>query len=292
MFKKTLIGLGLAACVACQPAKDASATPPADKAATSADKPAAAASTTLAVPANATPDEEALFYLGYTMGMNIRQFELTDAEKDAFKKGFIDSLLPEASEPEMQLVGPKIQAFAQRRNAQMVEKNKKESEAYFEKRAAEAGVEKASEGFLYKSIKEGEGAQPVLTDRVKVHYTGTLIDGTKFDSSYDRKGADGSAEPALFPLMGVIKCWSQGLQKMKVGGKAQLVCPANLAYGDRPRPKIPGGSTLVFDVELLEIMPPPPAKPAATTPPGPRPSAPTGPGGIPQNPPGQPQWRQ
>ena len=289
MFKKTMIGLGIAAtCAACQPASSATGTLPEEKAPVS-DRQATALDKVVAPPASATPDEEALYYLGYSMGMNIRQFDLTEAEKNSFKDGFLNSLVPGAGEPEMQVIGPKIQAFAKKRNDQLVEKNKKLGAEYLDKRAAESGVEKAPQGFLYKSIKEGEGAQPVLSDRVKVHYTGTLIDGTKFDSSYDRKGPDGTAEPALFPLRGVIQCWTEGLQKMKVGGKAQFVCPAELAYGSRPRPKIPGGSTLIFDVELLEIMPPPPPKPTASEP---RPATPTGPGGMPQNPPGEPQWRK
>lgn len=292
MLKKTLIGLGIAAtCAACQPASSAAGKtleakePAAEKQSAAADS----ADKVVAPPASATADEEALYYLGYSMGMNIRQFDLTEAEKNAFKDGFLNSLLPGAGEPEMRVIGPKIQAFAKKRNDQLVEKNKKLGAEYLDKRAAEEGVEKTPQGFLYKSIKEGEGAQPALTDRVKVHYTGTLIDGTKFDSSHDRKGPDGTAEPALFPLRGVIKCWSDGLQKMKVGGKAQLVCPAELAYGNRSQPKIPGGSTLIFDVELLEIMPPPPPKPTSSEP---RPATPTGPGGIPQNPQGEPQWRK
>jgi FKBP-type peptidyl-prolyl cis-trans isomerase FkpA len=82
---------------------------------------------------------------------------------------------------------------------------------------------------------------------VKVHYRGTLVDGTEFDSSYRRN------EPAQFPLNGVIGCWTEGVQKMKTGGKAVLVCPANLAYGEQGRPSIPGGATLIFEIELLEI---------------------------------------
>ena len=89
------------------------------------------------------------------------------------------------------------------------------------------------------------------TDTVKVHYKGTLIDGTEFDSSYKRN------EPAEFPLNGVIKCWTEGVQKLKVGGKGTLVCPSDLAYGERGQPPtIPGGAVLTFKIELLEIVAP------------------------------------
>ena len=111
--------------------------------------------------------------------------------------------------------------------------------------AATAG----SPGLVYKSLREGAGPSPTAADSVKVHYRGTLVDGTEFDSSYKRNA------PAVFPLGGVIKCWTEGVQRMKVGGKSQLVCPSDLAYGDQGRPpQIPGGATLVFQVELLEIV--------------------------------------
>ena len=104
-------------------------------------------------------------------------------------------------------------------------------------------------GLVYQSIKEGSGASPAASDTVKVHYRGTLQDGKEFDSSYKR------GEPIEFPLSGVIPCWTEGVQKMKVGGKAQLVCPAKTAYGDQGSPPtIPPGATLVFEVELLGIQ--------------------------------------
>ena len=104
-----------------------------------------------------------------------------------------------------------------------------------------------SSGLVYTSVVEGKGASPTAADTVKVHYRGTLIDGTEFDSSYKRN------QPATFPLNGVIRCWTEGVQLMKIGGKATLVCPSDLAYGDGGRPTIPGGATLVFEIELLEI---------------------------------------
>jgi len=114
--------------------------------------------------------------------------------------------------------------------------------------AKEAGAEKLESGLVFKDVTPGTGASPVAADTVKVNYRGTLIDGTEFDSSYKRN------QPAEFPLGGVIKCWTEGVQKMKVGGKARLVCPSAIAYGDGGHPPtIPGGATLIFEVELLEI---------------------------------------
>ena len=113
-----------------------------------------------------------------------------------------------------------------------------------------ANVQTTASGLQYEVITEGTGAKPKATDTVLVHYRGTFLDGREFDSSYKRN------EPATFPLKGVIKCWTEGLQLMKVGGKSKLVCPSDIAYGDAGRPpQIKGGATLVFEVELLEVVP-------------------------------------
>jgi FKBP-type peptidyl-prolyl cis-trans isomerase FkpA len=122
------------------------------------------------------------------------------------------------------------------------------SKAYLEKAAAMPGAVRTASGLVYRELNAGTGTSPKATDVVKVHYRGTLVDGTEFDSSYKRN------EPATFPLNQVIPCWTEGVQKMKVGGKAQLVCPSSIAYGDRGSPpEIPGGATLIFEIELLEI---------------------------------------
>lgn len=116
------------------------------------------------------------------------------------------------------------------------------------KAAKEPGAVKTASGLVFVSLKEGTGASPKASDTVKVHYRGTLPDGKEFDSSYSRN------EPISFPLSGVIPCWTEGVQKIKVGGKAKLVCPPAIAYGDRGAGGvIPPGATLVFEVELLGV---------------------------------------
>ena len=114
--------------------------------------------------------------------------------------------------------------------------------------AKEAGAVVTPSGLVYRALKEGTGASPTAADSVKVHYRGTFPDGREFDSSYKRN------EPIDFPLRGVIPCWTEGVQKMKVGGKAKLTCPAAIAYGARGAGGvIPPNATLLFEVELLAI---------------------------------------
>ena len=114
--------------------------------------------------------------------------------------------------------------------------------------AKEPGAVVTASGLVYRSLKDGTGASPAASDKVKVHYRGTFPDGKEFDSSYKR------GEPIEFPLSGVIKCWTEGVQRMKVGGKAKLTCPAAIAYGERGAGGvIPPNATLLFEVELLGI---------------------------------------
>ena len=114
--------------------------------------------------------------------------------------------------------------------------------------AKEKGAIVTPSGLVYRALREGSGASPSAADTVKVHYRGTLADGTEFDSSYKRNA------PAQFPLGGVIPCWTEGVQRMKVGGKAQLVCPAAIAYGARGAGGlIPPNATLKFEIELLAV---------------------------------------
>ena len=202
-----------------------------------------------------TDDEKTLYALGLSMYRSIAQFDLSPQELAIIEKSFRDAA---AGKPEVdiQVWGPKIQALASARAARGKDKQKALSAAYLSKASAEVGAQKTASGLIYKELRAGTGASPSATDNVKVNYRGTLVDGTEFDSSYKRN------EPAEFPLNGVIKCWTEGVQKMKIGGKARLVCPSDLAYGDEGRPGIPGGAALIFEVELLQVGA------AASSPPG------------------------
>jgi FKBP-type peptidyl-prolyl cis-trans isomerase FkpA len=115
--------------------------------------------------------------------------------------------------------------------------------------AKEKGAKRMPSGLVYKEIKKGSGKSPKATDTVRAHYHGTFVDGKVFDSSVQKK------RPFTAPLNRVIPCWTEGMQLMKVGGKARLVCPSNIAYGPHGRGGIPGGATLIFDVELLAVNP-------------------------------------
>ena len=125
----------------------------------------------------------------------------------------------------------------------------KRAQAFLEEAAKAEGAQKKESGLIYVEITPGAGEQPAATDTVKVHYHGTLTNGTVFDSSVDR------GTPATFALNRVIKCWTEGVQLMKVGGKSKLICPSEIAYGTRGSPpKIKPGAALIFEVELLEIV--------------------------------------
>jgi FKBP-type peptidyl-prolyl cis-trans isomerase len=149
----------------------------------------------------------------------------------------------------------KMQGQQEEQMKAVAEKNKAAGDTFLATNKAKAGVKTTASGLQYQVITEGSGAKPVATDTVKVHYVGTLLDGSKFDSSVDR------GEPAQFPLNGVIPGWTEGLQLMPVGSKYKLWIPGNLAYGDRGRPGIEPNALLTFEVELLEIVKPGAAAP-------------------------------
>ncbi len=215
-----------------------------------------------------TEDQKTIYALGVSMGQSFQQqFNASPEELELLKLGVTDGALKRTPKVDINQYRSKFQQLAQARGAQIAAAEKKASEEFLKKMAAEPGAVKSDSGLIYIEEKAGTGESPTGKDRVKVHYHGTLRDGTVFDSSVER------GTPATFALGQVIPCWTEGLQKMKVGGKAKLVCPSNIAYGDRGQPpRILPGSTLVFDVELLEVIKTP--TPAGT--PAPQPGMPQG----------------
>ncbi len=199
-----------------------------------------------AAPTLATDDEKAIYSLGLSLQRSLAQFDLSAAEMEIIKRALADGA---AGKPAIDFNEwrPKIEALGRARSGRVAEREKAASLAYLNQAAAEPGATRTESGLIYRELRSGSGASPKATDTVKVHYRGTLINGTEFDSSYRRK------EPTQFALNAVIRCWTEGVQKMKVGGKASLVCPSDLAYGDRGRPSIPAGAALLFEIELLEI---------------------------------------
>ncbi|HEY7128052.1 MAG TPA: FKBP-type peptidyl-prolyl cis-trans isomerase [Nitrospira sp.] len=196
-----------------------------------------------------TDDQKTMYALGMIISQSLAPFGLSESELDFVRAGMTDGVLKKTPKVDLPTYGPKVNQVQQARAAAQAETEKKAGAAYIEKATKEAGAKKTESGAIVTTLKEGKGEQPKATDTVKVHYHGTLIDGTVFDSSVKR------GEPATFPLNQVIKCWTEGVQLMKVGGKSKLVCPSAIAYGDRGSPPtIKPGATLVFEVELLEIV--------------------------------------
>jgi FKBP-type peptidyl-prolyl cis-trans isomerase FkpA len=224
------------------PAPKSPATPPAaprSPATPAAPKPAAAGAPT-------TEDDKIIYAVGLSIYRNLSQLDLTPAEVEIVKKAIGDAAQGKPA-VDIEVYGPQINTLASARASRVTARTKASSAEYLTKAAREPGAVKSDSGMIYKELTPGTGVSPKATDTVKVNYRGTLTDGTEFDSSYKRN------MPAEFPLNQVIKCWTEGVQKMRVGGKSSLVCPADIAYGDQGRPGIPGGATLVFEVELLDV---------------------------------------
>lgn len=199
-------------------------------------------------PALTTDEDKAFYGLGLSLSNQLAPWSPTEKELALIEAGLSDGVLKKKPQVEIKDVQAKIQELAKTRMAAAAATEKKAGEAFLAKAAAEKGAVKTASGAIVQEMKPGTGEQPKATDKVKVHYHGTLTDGTVFDSSVER------GQPATFPLNGVIKCWTEGVQTMKVGGKSKIICPSDIAYGDRGSPpKIKPGATLVFEVELLGI---------------------------------------
>ena len=195
-----------------------------------------------------TDQERIIYALGVAVGENIAEFRLSDEELAIVAAGMRDVMHDGEYQVDMELYGPQIQTLANERMMAGVATEKAAAAAFADEIAAEPGAERFESGLIVVPITEGDGANPTAADTVTVHYTGTLRDGSVFDSSVER------GEPATFGLNQVIPCWTEGVQKIRVGGSAKLLCPSDIAYGDQGRPpQIPGGAALLFEVELLEI---------------------------------------
>ena len=195
-----------------------------------------------------TEEDKTLYAIGLMVAQQLTPFSLTPAELEIVKQGITDAGTGKTPLVEVDNYAPKVQEMAnQRRNAQG-EKLAAEAKAFVEKAAKEKGAVKTASGLIYVEQKAGNGTAPKATDKVKVHYKGALVNGVTFDSSYKR------GQPTDLALNGVIKCWTEGLQMMKPGGKARLVCPPDIAYGPRGAGLIPPNATLVFDIELLDVV--------------------------------------
>ena len=198
-----------------------------------------------------TDDQKAIYAMGLAMANQLGQLNFTADELEILKAGLTDGIHGNEPKVDLQEYMPKIQAMAQARVQAAAEKEKGEADKFLAAEVAKDGVTQLESGVLISTITEGTGAQPAATDTVKVHYTGTLRNGTVFDSSVER------GEPVEFPLDQVIPCWTAGMQQIKTGGKARLVCPPDQAYGQRGAPpQIPANAALIFEVELLEIVKP------------------------------------
>lgn len=206
----------------------------------------------------------------YAIGMQIgRSLKSQNAEVNvsALSAGIEDALAGKEGElkpEEMQAALQKMQEEAMKKAMEAADKNLKEGQAWLDQNKAKPNVKTTASGLQYEVVTEGSGPTPKDEDTVKVHYTGTLINGEKFDSSVDR------GQPAEFPVGGVIPGWTEALKLMKTGSKYKLFVPPNLAYGPSGRPGIPPNSVLIFDVELLEVKP---ASAPAQPPAAPQPAA-------------------
>ena len=199
-----------------------------------------------------TPAQKASYGIGLSMGKNLSQEGMDDLDSQAVALGIEDALAKKEqrlTDEELMEAFSFLQARAQERMSALNDQAAKAGADYLKENAKRDGVTTTESGLQYEIVKKAEGAQPKVSDVVSVHYQGTLVDGSVFDSSIER------GEPVEFPVGGVIPGWIEGLQLMKVGEKYKFYIPSELAYGAQsPTPAIPANSTLIFEVELLDII--------------------------------------
>ena len=196
-----------------------------------------------------TDDEKAFYAIGAGLSNQIMNLKpITDREFEILFQGMRDGVEGKVSDTDAAANRPRIRKLLQARQEAGIEIEKEAATAFLEAEARKPGAKKTVSGLIITELKPGSGASPEATNKVKVHYHGTLRDGTVFDSSVDR------GKPAEFPLNRVIPCWTEGVAMMQEGGKSRLVCPAEIAYGDQRKGRIPPASALIFEVELIEIV--------------------------------------
>ncbi len=204
-----------------------------------------------AAPKLETDEQKTLYTLGLLLGRNVKPFALKPEELAIVKAGLTDAVTDAKPQVELEVYGPKVNELAEKRASVGAADAKQKGQEFADNVAKEKDAMKTPSGVVIRTITAGSGGSPAAEDVVKVHYEGKLIDGTIFDSSIQR------GEPAEFPLNGVVPCWTEALQKMNKGEKAQVVCPSAVAYGDSGSPPtIPPGATLSFEVELLDFHKP------------------------------------
>jgi FKBP-type peptidyl-prolyl cis-trans isomerase FkpA len=202
--------------------------------------------------ATMSDDQKAIYAFGVAVGQQLgtqtKQINLSPEELEAFDRGFKDGMTGQTPAVEIAQYEQQFQRLAKTRLEAGAAAAKQKDAEFLAAAEKEAGAVRTGSGLVFRTLTPGQGASPKATDTVRVHYQGTLTDGKVFDSSIAR------GEPAEFALNGVIPCWTEGVQLMKVGEKARLVCPSTIAYGERGAgADIPPNATLVFEVELLEI---------------------------------------
>lgn len=211
--------------------------------------PAQQAGESAAAPTLETEDDKAFYTLGYFVMKRAAEFKLSDREKEMVKAGASDAIDGDDAAVDVATYQQRLATLFRERQSAGAETEKLASKEWVDQLAGEAGAVTTPSGLVFIEVAAGSDQKPEPTDTVRVHYHGTLRDGTVFDSSTDR------GTPAVFPLNRVIPCWTEALQRMGVGGKARVVCPSGIAYGDRGAPPhIQPGAALHFDVELLEIV--------------------------------------
>jgi FKBP-type peptidyl-prolyl cis-trans isomerase FkpA len=193
-------------------------------------------------------ERNTLYAVGLTVAHQLSVFNLTPAELEIVKQGFTDGVSGKTPEVELRDYHEKIQELARDRRKAEGDRLAAANQDFLAHAAEEKGAVNTPSGLIFFPLQEGNGASPGPDDKVVVKYRGTLADGKEVDSS------DKGGKPAEFRLTGVIRCWSEGLQMMKAGGKAKLVCPSRLAYGERGKGyDILPGAPLVFEIELVDV---------------------------------------